>query len=73
MTSYDVFLSEFRKVFGHLLQEDHVAKQLFELHQGTNSVTGHSIHFHIIATQTRLNGQALKCLFNDFLSDSLKG
>lgn len=46
---FPTFLSEFRKVFEHPLQQEASAKKLLGLHQGWKSVSEHSIEFRIAA------------------------
>uniref|UniRef100_A0A3P9J1C8 Retrotransposon gag domain-containing protein n=1 Tax=Oryzias latipes TaxID=8090 RepID=A0A3P9J1C8_ORYLA len=71
-TSYERFLGEFRLVFDQPRKEEEATRRLLNLKQRHRSVSDHLIDFRILAVEAGWPDIALKGVFYQSLSDSIK-
>lgn len=72
VVSYGQFLSEFRRIFDHPLQEANAVKRLLNLRQGGRPASDHALRFRLLAAQTKWNDAALRGTYLHSLSEYVK-
>lgn len=70
--NYHNFTAEMRSVFDHPVGGREAASWLFQLHQGSSSVSEYAVHFHTLAAESNWNAKALIAAFQHGLSGSIK-
>lgn len=71
LTSYALFVEEFKKVFDQSVQSLEGSSQLLPLKQGSRSVANYSIEFCELAVQSGWNDTALRGMFIKGLTEQL--